>query len=331
MSEQQPGPASAQSLAQAQAEVANGNTAAAGSLVRQAVGRADTSPAQLAQAASLAAGLGMEEAFGWFMRAGRLLLESGDTDQARKAFEAARALDEKNYEPIFELGRAEIAAGNKAAGLGRFAEVLRKSAYTFVPALFEAGCVYEADDQIDQAILTFKRIVERDKNHAEALAHLGRLYRIKQMAPEATAYLLQSAEAARKVMDSALALQCARHPRFRSRQRARARTRIRDGAHRARAARTVEARAQSRAQARAAAAAGRAGRGSRHALRLQADRAAVQGHARTRASDGGDRRVVQAAPRDRRADQGRADHARIGRVAQGVRRPRADGDQSPAR
>jgi len=39
MSEQQPGPASAQSLAQAQAEVANGNTAAAGSLVRQAVGR----------------------------------------------------------------------------------------------------------------------------------------------------------------------------------------------------------------------------------------------------------------------------------------------------
>ena len=210
MSEQQPGPASAQSLAQAQAEVANGNTAAAGSLVRQAVGRAHTSPAQLAQAASLAAGLGMEEAFGWFMRAGRLLLESGDTDQARKAFEAARALDEKNYEPIFELGRAEIAAGNKAAGLGRFAEVLRKSAYTFVPALFEAGCVYEADDQIDQAILTFKRIVERDKNHAEALAHLGRLYRIKQMAPEATAYLLQSAEAARKVMDYALALQCAR-------------------------------------------------------------------------------------------------------------------------
>jgi tetratricopeptide (TPR) repeat protein len=210
MSEQQPGPASAQSLAQAQAEAANGNTVAAGSLVRQAVGRADTSPAQLAQAARLAADLGMEEAFGWFMRSGRLLLDSGDTDQARKAFEAAKALDEKNYEPIFELGRVEIAAGNKAAGLGRFAEVLRKSAYTFVPALFEAGCVYEADDQIDQAILTFKRIVERDKSHAEALAHLGRLYRIKQMAPEATAYLLQSAEAARKVMDYALALQCAR-------------------------------------------------------------------------------------------------------------------------
>ncbi len=210
MSEQQPGPASAQSLAQAQAEVANGNTVAAGSLVRQAVGRADTSPAQLAQAARIAADLGMEEAFGWYMRAGRLLLDSGDTDQARKAFEAAKAIDEKNYEPIFELGRVEIAAGNKAAGLGRFAEVLRKSAYTFVPALFEAGCVYEADDQIDQAILTFKRIVERDKNHAEALAHLGRLYRIKQMAPEATAYLLQSAEAARKVMDYALALQCAR-------------------------------------------------------------------------------------------------------------------------
>ncbi|HEV2908189.1 MAG TPA: hypothetical protein VGX02_02870, partial [Candidatus Eremiobacteraceae bacterium] len=210
MSEQQPGQASAHGLDQARAEIAAGNTAAAGSLVRQAVGRSDTSPAQLAEGARIAAGLGMEEAFGWFMRAGRLLLDGGDVVSSRAAFEAARALDEKNYEPIFEIGRAEIAAGNKAAGLGRFAEVLRKSNYTFVPALFEAGCVYEADEQVDQAILTFKRIVERDKSHAQALAHLGRLYRIKQMATEATAYLLQSAEAARKVMEYELALQCAR-------------------------------------------------------------------------------------------------------------------------
>ena len=210
MSEQQPGQASAHGLEQARAEIAAGNTAAAGSLVRQAVGRSDTSPAQLAEGARIAADLGMEEAFGWFMRAGRLQLDAGDVDASRAAFEAARALDEKNYEPIFEIGRAEIAAGNKAAGLGRFAEVLRKSNYTFVPALFEAGCVYEADEQVDQAILTFKRIVERDKSHAQALAHLGRLYRIKQMATEATAYLLQSAEAARKVMEYELALQCAR-------------------------------------------------------------------------------------------------------------------------
>ena len=178
--------------------------------MRQAFGRSDTSPAQLAEGARIAAGLGMEEAFGWFMRAGRLQLDAGDVDASRAEFEAARALDEKNYEPIFEIGRAEIAAGNKAAGLGRFAEVLRKSNYTFVPALFEAGCVYEADEQVDQAILTFKRIVERDKSHAQALAHLGRLYRVKQMAAEATSYLLQSAEAARKVMEYELALQCAR-------------------------------------------------------------------------------------------------------------------------
>ncbi|MBV8221803.1 MAG: hypothetical protein JO293_00405 [Candidatus Eremiobacteraeota bacterium] len=210
MSEQQPGQASAQSLEQAKAELAKGNSAQAGTFVRQAVGRADTTPAQLAAAAQVAAELGMDEAFGWYLRAGRLMLDGGSIDDARSAFEAARVIDEKNYETIFELGRVEIASGNKAGGLGKFAEVLRKSHYTFVPALFEAGCVYEDDDQIDQAILTFKRIVERDKSHAQALAHLGRLYRIKQMAPEATAYLLQSAEAARKTMDYALALQCAR-------------------------------------------------------------------------------------------------------------------------
>ena len=210
MSEQQPGQAAAQALEQARAEVSNGNNAAAVTLVRQAVGRADCSPNQLAEAARLGVNLGLEESFGWLLRAGRRQLEDGDVDGARATFEAARAADAKNYEPIFELGRVEIAAGNKAAGLGRFAEVLRKSNYTFVPALFEAGCVYEDDDQIDQAILTFKRIVERDKSHADALAHLGRLHRMKQMAPEATAYLMQAAEAARKVMDYGLALQCAR-------------------------------------------------------------------------------------------------------------------------
>jgi lipopolysaccharide biosynthesis regulator YciM len=210
MSEQQPGHAAAQALEQARGEIGNGNNTAAVTLVRQAVGRADCSPDQLAEAARLGVNLGLEESFGWFMRAGRRQLEDGNIEGARSTFEAARSVDEKNYEPIFELGRVEIASGNKAAGLGRFAEVLRKSNYTFVPALFEAGCVYEDDDQIDQAILTFKRIVERDKSHAHALAHLGRLYRMKQMAPEATAYLMQAADSARKVMDYGLALQCAR-------------------------------------------------------------------------------------------------------------------------
>ena len=210
MSESQPGQVAAKALEQARAEISNGNSAAAVALVRQAVGRADTQPDQLAEAGTLAAHLGIEEAFTWLMRAGRLQLDARSLDAARETLTAARALDQKNYEPIFELGRLEIAAGNKAEGLGRFAEVLRKSNYTFVPALFEAGCVYEEEGSTDQAILTFKRIVERDKNHSQALAHLGRLHRAKQMAPEATSYLLTAAEAARKVMDYALALQCAR-------------------------------------------------------------------------------------------------------------------------
>jgi len=210
MSESQPGQVAAKAIEQARAEISSGNSAAAVALVRQAVGRADTQPDQLAEAGTLAAHLGMEEAFTWLMRAGRLQLDARSLDAARETLTAARTLDQKNYEPIFELGRVEIAAGNKAEGLGRFAEVLRKSNYTFVPALFEAGCVYEEEGSTDQAILTFKRIVERDKNHSQALAHLGRLHRAKQMAPEATSYLLTAAEAARKVMDYTLALQCAR-------------------------------------------------------------------------------------------------------------------------
>jgi hypothetical protein len=210
MSETQPGQVATQALEQAKAEINGGNNAAAVTFIRQAVGRADTSPDQLAEAGRIAATLGMEEAFTWLMRAGRLQLDGGHIDAARATLLAARQLDEKNYEPVFELGRVEIAAGNKAEGLGRFAEVLRKSNYTFVPALFEAGRVYEDEGSTDQAILTFRRIVERDKSHAQALAHLGRLHRSKQMAPEATTYLLTAAEAARKVMDYALALQCAR-------------------------------------------------------------------------------------------------------------------------
>ena len=210
MSESQPGQVAAQALEKARAEIQSGNHAAAAQHVRQAVGRADTSPSQLAEAGRLAATLGMEEAFTWLMRAGKLQLDAGELDEARDTLTAARSLDQKNYEPIFELGRVEIAAGNKAEGLGRFAEVLRKSNYTFVPALFEAGCVYEEEGSTDQAILTFKRIVEREKSHAQALARLGRLHRAKQMAPEATTYLLAAAEAGRKVMDYALALQCAR-------------------------------------------------------------------------------------------------------------------------
>ena len=210
MGETQPGQVAAQALEQARAEIESGDNAAAVQHVRQAVGRADTAPSQLAEAGGLAARLGMEEAFTWLMRAGRLQLDAGDLDEARDTLTAARALDQKNYEPIFEIGRVEIAAGNKADGLGRFAEVLRKSNYTFVPALFEAGCVYEDEGSTDQAILTFKRIVERDKSHAQSLAHLGRLHRAKQMAPEATTYLLAAADAARKVMDYTLALQSAR-------------------------------------------------------------------------------------------------------------------------
>ena len=68
MGETQPGQVAAQALEQARAEISGGNNAAAVQHIRQAVGRADTAPNQLAEAGRLAAGLGMEEAFTWLAR-----------------------------------------------------------------------------------------------------------------------------------------------------------------------------------------------------------------------------------------------------------------------
>ncbi len=205
-----PDQAAAEALAQAQTEEQKGNASGAVPLLRQVAGRPETAPSQVFDAAKLAMRLGLEqEAFAWFLKAGRRGLDEGDVDLARESFEAAGMVDEKSYEPLFELGRTEIAAGNKAEGLERFADVLRKSNYTFAPALFEAGRVYEGDGQIDQAILTFKRIVERDKAHVGALTHLGALHAAKHMATESIAYYLQGADAAKKIMDYAAAYRCA--------------------------------------------------------------------------------------------------------------------------
>lgn len=205
-----PDQAASQAIAQARNEVQKGNAAGAVPLLRQVAGRHEAAPSQVYEAAKMAVNLGLEqESFAWFLKAGRRGLEEGDVDLARESFEAAGMVDEKSYEPLFELGRVEIAAGNKAEGLERFADVLRKSNYTFAPALFEAGRVYEGDGQIDQAILTFKRIVERDKTHVGALTHLGALYAAKHMATEAIAYYMQGADAAKKIMEYAAAYRCA--------------------------------------------------------------------------------------------------------------------------
>lgn len=205
-----PDQAASQAIAQARNEVQKGNAAGAVPLLRQVAGRHEAAPAQVYEAAKMAVNLGLEqESFAWFLKAGRRGLEEGDVDLARESFEAAGMVDEKSYEPLFELGRVEIAAGNKAEGLERFADVLRKSNYTFAPALFEAGRVYEGDGQIDQAILTFKRIVERDKTHVGALTHLGALYAAKHMATEAIAYYMQGADSAKKIMEYAAAYRCA--------------------------------------------------------------------------------------------------------------------------
>jgi tetratricopeptide (TPR) repeat protein len=205
-----PDQAASAAIAQAQAECQKGNAAGAVPLLRQVAGRNESSPEQVFEAAKMAVNVGLDqEPFAWFLKAGRRALDEGDIEIARESFEAAGMVDGKSYEPLFELGRVEIAAGNKAGGLERFANVLRKSNYTFAPALFEAGRVYEGDGLIDQAILTFKRIVERDKGHVGALMHLGALHAAKHMGPDAVAYYQQGADAAKKAMDFSAAYRCA--------------------------------------------------------------------------------------------------------------------------
>lgn len=126
------------------------------------------------------------------------LYDLGDMPKARSAFAQAHQFDAGNLDVIFQMGQADVVEGRTQDALAKFIDVLRKSNLKHVPALFEAGCIYQANGQYDQAILAFKKVLDRDKTHVQAIVHMGQLHQTKGMVPESLGYYLQAAEIARE-------------------------------------------------------------------------------------------------------------------------------------
>ena len=178
--------------------------------LREAANDGSTDPADRKAAAELLAEAGATaEAVPAFLSAGRDLMEAGDVEEARACFVRASALEPKNYDALFEIGRVDLAEGKRDDALAKFVEVLRKTSLRHMPALFETGCLYESLGKYDEAILAFKRIVERDKTHVDGLDHLGRVHQAKNLKTEAVSYYNMAADAAFAAGRAADARRCA--------------------------------------------------------------------------------------------------------------------------
>lgn len=191
-------PALAQAgISSARQHLKDGDADGAAAALRHVATRDDAPPAQLSEAAKIMADAGSPvDAVSRYLEAGRGFLDVRDTAQARQNFAAAYELDGKNMDALFELGRADVADDKKHDALDKFVEVLRKSNLKHLPALYEAGCLYEQDGQHNQAILAFKRVVERDKAHIAAFEHLGYLHQVRNQLPDAVGNYVRGAEAA---------------------------------------------------------------------------------------------------------------------------------------
>jgi len=184
-------------IQQAQASLKSGDVDGAASALRKVATRLDAPAAALAEAAKLMADAGSpSDAVSRYLEAGRGFLETGDPVHARQSFVAAYEIDGKNMDALFELGRVDVAEGKKHEALDKFVEVLRKANLKHLPALYEAGSLYELDGQHNQAILAFNRVVERDKTNFAAYEHLGGLYKIRNQMNDAVANYVRGAEAA---------------------------------------------------------------------------------------------------------------------------------------
>jgi len=182
---------------QARTSLKSGDVDGAAAALRKIATRLDAPPAQLAEAAKVMAEAGSPaDALSRYLEAGRGFLESGDVARARQSFISAYEIDGKNMDALFELGRVDVAEGKKHEALDKFVEVLRKANLKHLPALYEAGCLYELDGQHNQAILAFNRVVERDKVNFAAYEHLGGLYKTRNQTNDAVANYVRGAEAA---------------------------------------------------------------------------------------------------------------------------------------
>lgn len=187
-------------LAQARQHLIRNNAKAAAALLKDVVSMPECPPDLRLDAAKMlgTAGANAEAALCYLNAGLALLYDLGDMPRARQAFASAHNLDPQNLDVIFHLGQADVVEGRTQDGLAKFIDVLRKSNLKHTPALFEAGCIYQANGQYDQAILAFKKVLDREKNHIQAIVHMGQLHQIKGMIPEAIGYYLQAAQSTRE-------------------------------------------------------------------------------------------------------------------------------------
>jgi len=147
-----------------------------------------------------------------FMAAGvAYLFDYADIPSARQALTTAYQLDPQNLDVVYNMGRVDVVDGRVQEGLAKFIDVLRKSNVQHLPALFEAGCVYQSMNQYDQAMLAFKRILDRDSNHIDAMVRMAQLHEARDIQPDAIGYYVRAAEMAWDSKQFATARQLANH------------------------------------------------------------------------------------------------------------------------
>jgi tetratricopeptide (TPR) repeat protein len=132
-----------------------------------------------------------------YLAAGSAFLhEETDTANARKAYEAAAAIDPTNLDAAFQVGRTDMIEGRLTDALAKFVHVIERSNQTHVPALFEAACIYQELGRVDRAILTFRKVLDRDRTNVQAIVNVGRHLQSMGMRPEALGYYVRAAETA---------------------------------------------------------------------------------------------------------------------------------------
>ena len=187
-------------LARAKAKIEAKDNAGAVAILGELSNLADCKPETKLEAAGLFASVGAkEQAVAAYLAAGGgFLYDDADMTRARQAFAAAYELEPTSVDVLFQLGQADVVEGRTQDALAKFIDVLRRSNLKHLPALFEAGCIYQANGQHDQAILAFKKVLDKEKGHVQALVHMGQLHQTKGMVPEALGYYVQAADIARE-------------------------------------------------------------------------------------------------------------------------------------
>jgi len=185
-------------LAAAKASHKNDDIAAMREALDQLGRASDRNAVLLLEAAKMYAAAGAnEDAVRAYLEAGTAFIDpEAELGRAREAFDAAHALDPVNLDVIFQIGRVYMIEGDAQRALAQFVHVLRHSKYTHAPALFEAACVYEQLGLHDQAVLTFRKVLDRDRTNVPAIVRMGQRLHSMGMLPEAIGYYVQAAEAA---------------------------------------------------------------------------------------------------------------------------------------